>query len=85
MTSHVHEFDAREGGAFRISLMQNAATAAGWKYRGQVEMAERGVSAGRSCARPWSMSGYSPCSPKDPRAGRIFCPLCPRRRKDLPA
>jgi uncharacterized protein YndB with AHSA1/START domain len=29
MTSHVHVFDAREGGSFRISLTYNAATAAG--------------------------------------------------------
>ena len=29
MTSHVHEFDARQGGAFRISLRYDAATAAG--------------------------------------------------------
>jgi hypothetical protein len=29
MTSHAHEFDAGEGGAFRISLRYDAATAAG--------------------------------------------------------
>ena len=29
MTSHVHEFDAREGGAFRVSLTYNAPTATG--------------------------------------------------------
>lgn len=29
MTSHVHEFDPREGGAFRISLTYDAATGAG--------------------------------------------------------
>jgi len=29
MTSHVHAFDAREGGSFRISLTYDAATAAG--------------------------------------------------------
>jgi uncharacterized protein YndB with AHSA1/START domain len=29
MTSHVHEFDAREGGAFRISLTYDAASGAG--------------------------------------------------------
>ena len=29
MTSHVHSFDAREGGAFRISLTYNIPTAAG--------------------------------------------------------
>jgi uncharacterized protein YndB with AHSA1/START domain len=29
MTSHVHEFDAREGGAFRISLTYDAQTGAG--------------------------------------------------------
>ena len=29
MTSHVHEFDAREGGAFRISLMYDAAAGTG--------------------------------------------------------
>ena len=29
MTSHVHAFDAREGGAFRISLTYDAATGAG--------------------------------------------------------
>ena len=29
MTSHVHEFDAREGGAFRISLTYNAPSATG--------------------------------------------------------
>ena len=29
MTSHVHEFDAREGGSFRISLTYDAATGTG--------------------------------------------------------
>jgi uncharacterized protein YndB with AHSA1/START domain len=29
MTSHVHEFDAREGGAFRVSLTYDAPTATG--------------------------------------------------------
>ena len=29
MTSHVHEFDAREGGSFRISLTYDAPTATG--------------------------------------------------------
>lgn len=29
MTSHVHEFDAREGGAFRVSLTYDAPTSAG--------------------------------------------------------
>lgn len=29
MTSHVHQFNAREGGAFRISLRYDAATAVG--------------------------------------------------------
>src|SRR5258708_10432599 len=29
MTSHVHEFDAREGGAFRISLTYDAPTGTG--------------------------------------------------------
>ena len=29
MTCHVHEFDAREGGSFRISLMYNAPTGTG--------------------------------------------------------
>jgi uncharacterized protein YndB with AHSA1/START domain len=29
MTSHVHEFDAREGGSFRISLTYDAQTGAG--------------------------------------------------------
>ena len=29
MTSHVHEFDAREGGSFRVSLTYDAPTGAG--------------------------------------------------------
>ena len=29
MTSHVHEFDVREGGSFRISLTYEAATGSG--------------------------------------------------------
>jgi uncharacterized protein YndB with AHSA1/START domain len=39
MTSHVHEFDAREGGSFRISLSYDA------PGTGQPRQARRGASA----------------------------------------
>jgi hypothetical protein len=31
MTSHVHEFDPREGGSFRISLTYDEPTGTGWR------------------------------------------------------